>query len=125
MTVTSIGLSVILGDHLASIRGVRSAFGLPEVDLSAQKTFTFRRRRTEGVWGWEVGLCIGRFWVNLSCGDRAPAPFLRTLDDARRWAVDFATLHGFKPMQAAKKKRTPPRPRLRVIRGGREEADRE
>lgn len=112
-TVRSLGprtLGATLAEGLASFEGARKAFGIPPINWSAPKHFTFRRRRTAGVWGWEVGLQVGRMWANLS----GVAPFLRRLPEAHAWAVGFAATHGFKPM-VLPRQRKKPRPKLTLV----------
>lgn len=121
MTVSNLGprgLGATLSSHVASFKQVANALGLPPVDWNEPKAFTFRRRKREGVWGWEIGLQVGRFWLNLHCDSSNEAPFLLKLNDARAWAIDFATRHGFEPMEQRRPPRTKPRPELRVIQGG-------
>jgi hypothetical protein len=112
------GLGATLADHARSFGQVASAFGLPPVDWNAPKSFTFRRRRRDGAWGWEIGLNVGRLWLNLTCDSRDSAPHVATLAEARAWAIGFAERHGFQPMEQGRPPRKKPRPRLRVIAGG-------
>lgn len=116
-------LGSVLREHHQNFARVGAVLGIPPVDWAAPKVFTFRRHRTAGIWGWEVGLKIGPFWMNLSCSHSPasppPAPFLRSLEDARAWAVDFASQHGFKAMEKGKPPKKMPRPKLTVLDGGR------
>jgi hypothetical protein len=110
------GLGATLRGHAVSFGQVAQAFGLPPVDWTQPKTFTFRRRKRDSVWGWEIGLNIGQLWMNLTCESTDPAPHVKTLDEARTWAIGFAERHGFAPMERKRQPRRKPRPRLRVVR---------
>ena len=117
MTVSHLGprtLGATLTGHVASFDPVARALGLPPVDFDAPKAFTFRRRKREGRWGWEIGLHIGRLWLNLSCCSTDPSPHLRTRDEARAWAIRFAERHGFQPMEQPQPRRRK-RPDLRLV----------
>lgn len=123
-SVTSIGPQSIAATlHLrqdSSIKIAQSALGLPAIDWTEQKHFSFHRRKLDGRWGYQIMLHVGRWGLNMAVQHPA-RPFPPRLELARQWAVDFANAHGFKPMQAAPPRglRPPPRaPRLRVHEGG-------
>ena len=80
------------------------------------KAFTFRRRKYDGVWGWEIGLHCDSFWTNLSV--KQVAPFPKTKAEARVWAIDFARMHGFQPKERIRPREPKSRPSLSVIDGG-------
>jgi hypothetical protein len=125
-TVTNIGPQSIAATlQLAKDRGMavaREALGLPSIDWTAQKYFSFHRRKREGRWGYQIMLHVGRWGLNLAV-QHPDRPFPPTIHLARQWAVDFANAHGFEPMQKAPPPglRRPPRsPRLTVHQGGQE-----
>jgi len=82
------------------------------------KAFTFKRRKYDGAWGWEIGLHCDSFWTNLSA--KKVAPFPKTRAEARAWAIGFAQQHGFEAKERIRPRemKEQPRPSLTVIDGG-------
>lgn len=69
-TVTSIGPKSIaatlqLGQD-RSMRLAQDALGLPAIDWTQQKYFSFHRRKRDGRWGYQITLHVGRWGLNLA-----------------------------------------------------------
>jgi hypothetical protein len=95
---------------------VTAALDLSTPDMAtAQKAFSFHRRKRKGVWGWAIHFRIGQITLrDYEWTDGLPFP--RWLEDAKQWAVGFARLHGFEPMQEVQKPKVKPKPVLRLVK---------
>lgn len=106
--------ATLRGGALASWKQACGAFGIATPDMATcRKAFIFKRRKTGSAWGFDVWLWLDDHRLNLSACDVAPE--LRTIQDARLWAIKFARKHGFEPYELPRIRRPKPLPKLVLV----------